>query len=127
MSFRVLVEPNGVTGEYVLLDKSTLQPIATVNQAGTQTIVNGQGVVTFIQSAQIPSDAQKLITDIFALKFTDNANPCNDGNACTTADACGGGACIGGIGVSGGDWSFDDRVAREAVEAIGAQWKIEAK
>ena len=34
------------------------------------------------------------------------------------------GECIGGIGVSGGDWSFDDRVAREAVEAIGAQWKI---
>ena len=37
------------------------------------------------------------------------------------------GECIGGIGVSGGDWSFDDRLAREAVEAIGAQWKIEAK
>ena len=54
VSFRVLVEPNGVTGEYVLLDKLTLQPIATVNQAGTQTIVNGQGVVTFIQSAQFP-------------------------------------------------------------------------
>ena len=28
-----------------------------------------------------------------------------------------GGECIGGIGVSGGDWTFDDRVAREAVEA----------
>ena len=37
------------------------------------------------------------------------------------------GECIGGIGVSGGDWSFDDRVAREAVEAIGAHWKIDAK
>ncbi len=37
------------------------------------------------------------------------------------------GECIGGIGVSGGDWSFDDRVAREAVEAIGAKWKIDAK
>lgn len=38
-----------------------------------------------------------------------------------------GGECIGGIGVSGGNWEFDDRVARAAVEAIGAGWKIDAK
>ncbi len=74
VSFRILVEPNGTTGEYVLLDKLTLQPIATVNQPGTQTIVNGQGVVTFIASAQIPANAQQLINEIFTLKFTD-ANP----------------------------------------------------
>jgi uncharacterized protein GlcG (DUF336 family) len=37
------------------------------------------------------------------------------------------GECIGGIGVSGGDWQFDDGVARAAVEAIGATWKIDAK
>jgi glc operon protein GlcG len=37
------------------------------------------------------------------------------------------GECIGGIGVSGGNWEFDDRVARAAVEAIGAGWKIDAK
>lgn len=30
--------------------------------------------------------------------------------------------CIGGIGVSGGDWTTDERIAREAVEAIGASW-----
>jgi glc operon protein GlcG len=34
-----------------------------------------------------------------------------------------GGDCIGGIGVSGGDWATDERIAREAVEAIGATWK----
>jgi uncharacterized protein GlcG (DUF336 family) len=34
------------------------------------------------------------------------------------------GECIGGIGVSGADWETDDRLAREAVEAIGAGWKI---
>jgi glc operon protein GlcG len=34
-----------------------------------------------------------------------------------------GGECIGGIGVSGGDWSTDERIAREAVESIGADWK----
>jgi hypothetical protein len=27
---------------------------------------------------------------------TNNTNPCNDGNACTTIDACGGGTCNGG-------------------------------
>jgi glc operon protein GlcG len=34
------------------------------------------------------------------------------------------GECVGGIGVSGGTWDFDDEVARAAVEAIGAIWKI---
>ena len=34
------------------------------------------------------------------------------------------GECIGGIGVSGADWETDERLAREAVEAIGAGWKI---
>ena len=33
------------------------------------------------------------------------------------------GVCIGGIGVSGGNFEFDERVAREAVESIGASAK----
>ena len=37
------------------------------------------------------------------------------------------GECIGGIGVSGGSWEFDDRVARTAVEAIGAGYLIDHK
>jgi uncharacterized protein GlcG (DUF336 family) len=37
------------------------------------------------------------------------------------------GECIGGIGVSGGNWEFDDKAARAAVEAIGAGYKIDAK
>jgi len=32
--FQVLVEPDGTTGRYVLFDKVTLAPIATVDQAG---------------------------------------------------------------------------------------------
>ena len=32
------------------------------------------------------------------------------------------GECIGGIGISGGDWETDARIAREAIEAIGAKW-----
>jgi glc operon protein GlcG len=33
--------------------------------------------------------------------------------------------CIGGIGVAGGDWQTDERIARAAVEAIGARWSID--
>jgi glc operon protein GlcG len=35
------------------------------------------------------------------------------------------GECIGGIGVSGGDWTTDERIAQAAVESIGARWRIE--
>jgi uncharacterized protein GlcG (DUF336 family) len=38
-----------------------------------------------------------------------------------------GGECIGGIGVSGGDWATDERIARAAVEAIGASWRLEQR
>ena len=38
-----------------------------------------------------------------------------------------GGECVGGIGVSGGNWEFDDRVAREALDAIGATFEIDGK
>ena len=34
------------------------------------------------------------------------------------------GECIGGIGVAGGDWQLDERIAREAVESIGASHRI---
>jgi glc operon protein GlcG len=37
-----------------------------------------------------------------------------------------GGECLGGIGVSGGNWEFDDRVAREALAAIGADYRIDS-
>src|SRR5207237_2027655 len=40
--FQVLVEPDGTTGSYILFDKTTLQPLAVVNQAGQQiNISNG--------------------------------------------------------------------------------------
>lgn len=35
--------------------------------------------------------------------------------------------CIGGVGVSGGTWDFDDRVARAAIAAIGATHDIDSK
>ncbi|MGY3448533.1 Npun_F0296 family exosortase-dependent surface protein [Bradyrhizobium sp. USDA 4353] len=71
--FQVLVEPDGRTGSYVLFDKTTLQPIAVVNQAGQQIQISN-GVVN--QSAvPLTPDVQKLINDVFTLKFTDNTNP----------------------------------------------------
>ena len=33
------------------------------------------------------------------------------------------GECIGGVGVSGGDWETDLRIAKAAVELIGVSWK----
>jgi len=33
------------------------------------------------------------------------------------------GQCIGGVGVSGGDWQTDLAIAQAAVESIGASWK----
>lgn len=33
------------------------------------------------------------------------------------------GECVGGVGVSGGNFEFDERVAREAAESIGAAAK----
>ena len=70
--FQVLVEPDGTTGSYILFDKTTLAPIATVNQSGQQiNISNGQVSVT---NSALPPDIQKLITDVFSLKFS-NATP----------------------------------------------------
>ena len=37
------------------------------------------------------------------------------------------GECIGGIGVSGGDWATDERIARQAVESIGAAWQFDTR
>jgi glc operon protein GlcG len=37
------------------------------------------------------------------------------------------GECIGGVGVAGGDWATDERLAQAAVESIGARWTSEGK
>lgn len=37
------------------------------------------------------------------------------------------GECIGGVGVSGGNWSADAALAQAAVESIGASAKLDAK
>ncbi|MGY8664481.1 FecR domain-containing protein [Bradyrhizobium sp. UFLA05-109] len=69
-NFQVLVEPDGTTGSYILFDKVTLLPIATVNQAGQMIQISGGNVS--VTNALLSPDVQKLITDVFTLKFTDN-------------------------------------------------------
>ena len=34
-----------------------------------------------------------------------------------------GGECLGGIGVSGGDWEQDSEIARAAVDSVGAEFQ----
>jgi fibronectin-binding autotransporter adhesin len=70
-NFQVLVEPDGTTGSYILFDKNTLQPIAIVNQAGQQININN-GIINITTNPLSP-DLQKLITDVFQQKFTDNS------------------------------------------------------
>ena len=70
--FQVLVEPDGSTGSYILFDKNTLTPIAEVNKAGQQINISN-GAVSITNSPLSP-DLQKLISDVFTLKFSD-ANP----------------------------------------------------
>ena len=72
--FQVLVEPDGTTGSYILFDKTTLQPLAVVNQAGQQ--INISNGVISQTSEPLSPEIQKLITDVFSLKFSDlNTNP----------------------------------------------------
>ena len=71
--FQVLVEPDGTTGSYILFDKNTLTPIAEVNKAGQQINISN-GAVSITNSPLSP-DLQKLISDVFTLKFSDDANP----------------------------------------------------
>src|SRR5260370_29841969 len=70
--FQVLVEPDGTTGSYILFDKTTLQPIAAVNQAGQQVSINN-GVVS-TSNSQLSPDLQKLITDVFTQKFASDTD-----------------------------------------------------
>ena len=71
--FQVLVEPDGTTGSYILFDKTTLLPLMTVDQAGKVVSINNGNVS--IGNALLSPEIQKLITDVFTLKFTDNSNP----------------------------------------------------
>jgi Legume lectin domain/FecR protein len=70
--FQVLVEPDGTTGSYILFDKTTLTPLAVVDTAGTQ--INISNGIISQTSAPLSPELQRLINDVFSLKFSDNSN-----------------------------------------------------
>ena len=70
--FQVLVEPDGTTGSYILFDKTTLTPLAVVDKAGMQ--INISNGVMSQTMAPLSPEIQKLITDVFSLKFSDSTN-----------------------------------------------------
>ncbi len=70
--FQVLIEPDGSTGSYILFDKTTLTPLAVVDTAGTQ--INISNGILSQTSAPLSPEVQKLIQDVFSLKFSDNSN-----------------------------------------------------
>ena len=69
---QVLVEPDGTTGSYILYDKVTLTQYAVVDKAGQQVNISS-GQVNY-SSEPLPPDVQKLIQDVFSLKFSDSSN-----------------------------------------------------
>ncbi|WP_334405011.1 hypothetical protein [Bradyrhizobium sp. AZCC 2289] len=72
-NFQVLVERDGTSGSYLLLDRTTLNPFATVDRPGQQVSLS-HGVVSYSTASPFPAEVQRLIDDVFTLKFTD-ANP----------------------------------------------------
>src|SRR5205085_12227869 len=65
--------PDITTGSYVLLNKNTCAQMALVDQAGQQVKISQ--VVVSITNVPLSPEVQKLITDVFTIKFTDNVNP----------------------------------------------------
>ncbi len=70
--FQVLVEPDGTTGSYILFDKVTLTPLAVVDKPNIQiNVSNGLATQTVVP---LSAEIQKLISDVFSLKFSDSSN-----------------------------------------------------
>jgi len=69
---QVVVEPDGTVGSVIFFDKSTLTPLAVADKALVQiNITNG---IVSQSSNPLSPEMQKLIDDVFSLKFTDNSN-----------------------------------------------------
>ena len=70
VDLQVLVEPDGTSGSFFAFEKHTSTKIAEINTPGQQFTITSEGAVS-ITNAPLPPDLQKLITDVFSLKFTD--------------------------------------------------------
>jgi fibronectin-binding autotransporter adhesin len=72
--FQLLIEPDGTWGSMVLLDKNTLAEIARADKPEMRFKVDGSGHVSSSNTGPLSADAQKVISDVFTLKFTDLFN-----------------------------------------------------
>ncbi|MDR3661159.1 MAG: hypothetical protein P4L86_12345, partial [Mycobacterium sp.] len=70
--FQVLVEPDGTSGSYILFEKTTLTPYVVVDKPGLQINITSGNVTQTL--TQLSPEVQKLITDVFTLKFSDSSN-----------------------------------------------------
>ena len=70
--FQVLVEPDGTSGSYILFEKTTLTPYVVVDKPGLQINITSGNVTQTL--TQLTPEVQKLITDVFTLKFSDSSN-----------------------------------------------------
>nr|WP_244499648.1 cadherin-like domain-containing protein [Tardiphaga robiniae] len=83
VKFQVLVEPNGVTGSYVLYSKTSGQVIGTVNTAGQVTSVLGNGDTSTGIADPLTPMAQAIIQQTLQQYFPNyvpNANPRSNGS-----------------------------------------------
>ncbi|MGM4921186.1 cadherin-like domain-containing protein [Tardiphaga sp. 813_E8_N1_3] len=83
VKFQVLVEPNGVTGSYVLYNKTSGQIIGTVNAAGQVTSVLGNGDTATGIADPLTPIARAIIEQTLQTYFPNyvpNANPRSNGS-----------------------------------------------
>src|SRR4051794_27279637 len=107
-------------GNLILLERMEGGRFHTVHSATTKAVCAASNRrPTTMQGAQgQPLDAAHALG--LALAAGPSRWTAMEGGAPVIVD----GECVGGIGVAGGDWKFDEDLARAAVEAIGAAWRL---
>ena len=108
-------------GHLILLERMDGGRFHTVHSATTKAVCAASNKrITSARGAQ----AQELDA-VHALGLSLAAGPerwtAMEGGCPVIAD----GECIGGIGIAGGDWVTDERIAQQAVESIGASWRAD--
>src|SRR5689334_1222787 len=104
-------------GQIVALDRMDGAPFHTIHSCSTKAVCSSS---TKRKTSAKGAVGQEL--DVaHALGLTLAAGPARwtamEGGVPIIAD----GECVGGVGVSGGDWETDLRIAQAAVESIGAK------
>jgi glc operon protein GlcG len=108
-------------GHLILLERMDGGRFHTVHSATTKAVCAASNKrMTSARGAQAqPLDAAHALG--LALAAGPERWTAMEGGCPVIAD----GECIGGIGVAGGDWTTDERIAQQAVESIGASWRTD--